>query len=51
MEIRIPDCWLGRWAAAARVLMEQKAKNVEQEKDRHNVQIGKKALKNRQNSH
>ena len=37
VEIRIPDCWLGRRATAARVLMEQKAKNVEQEKDRHNV--------------
>ena len=45
MEIRIPDCWLRGRSATTRILVEQEAKYVEQEKDRHNIQIGKKTLK------
>ena len=45
VEIRIPDRWLRGRSSTTRILVEQEAKDVEQEKDRHNVQIGKKTLK------
>ena len=49
MEIRIPDCWLRGRSATTRILVEQEAKYVEQEKDRHNIQIGKKTLEEKKN--
>ena len=45
VEIRIPDRWLRGRSATTRILVKQEAKYVEQEEDRHNVQIGKKTLK------
>ena len=45
VEIRIPDRWLRGRSATTRILVKQEAKYVEQEEDRHHVQIGKKTLK------
>ena len=45
MEVSIPDGGLGWRPAAAGIFVQQEAKYIQQEEDRHNVQIREQTLK------